>query len=92
MTKSDERRIYILVSLLMLSLIDTIISMAREDVGWYITDFLRPWVVGMTFRSIRNHFGLFWLNGKDSFVTLVILFAFMFYSAEMAHLLFYTTF
>lgn len=92
MTKPDERRVYILMGFLVLSLVDTVISLAREDVGWYITDFLRPWVVGMNFRSIRGHFSLFWLNGRDSFVTLVILFAFMFYSAEFAHLLFYTTF
>ena len=76
----------------MLSLIDTVISLAREDVGLYVTDFFRPWVIGMNFRSIRGHFSLFWLNGKDSLVTLVILFAFMFYWAEVTHLLFYTTF
>ena len=76
---------------LLVSLIDTIFCMILTKHG-FITCFLRPFIVTLTFKQLQSTFTLILLNIKDSSVTLIVIFTFVLYFAFFANFIFYATF
>jgi len=91
--KHDKIRNIFILFLLATSFINSIIVMStNERRGNYVTDFLRPVVVVLLFKTQRSNFTLIGQTLKDSAITLILIFAYVAYFAFFATMLFYTTF
>ena len=89
--KNDKIRNIVIFTCLGVQFITTLISCIRDTKSW-TTSLLKPWIVMLSFKSFRSTFSLIALNIKDSFVTLIFIFACVFYASLFAAFVFYSTF
>ena len=89
--KNDKIRNIIMFTCLAVQFVTTLISCITDTKSW-TTSLLKPWIVMLSFKSFRSTFSLIALNIKDSFVTLIFIFACVFYASLFAAFAFYSTF
>ena len=89
--KNDKIRNIIMFICLAVQFVTTLISCITDTKSW-TTSLLKPWIVMLSFKSFRSTFSLIALNIKDSFVTLIFIFACVFYASLFAAFAFYSTF
>ena len=91
----DKVRVIALFVMLGMSFLDSAIQLASGSSNlygiFYLTDLLRPWVVICSFAHLRSSLSLIFLNVRDSFVTLLILFIFLGYFAFFGQVIFFAS-
>lgn len=88
---TDKFRYTMILIMLLISMIDTMLNWIFIYDG-VVTCFLRPVIILLLFKNVRQSFTLVALNIKDSAVTLALIFIFMLYFAFWSTFIYYATF